>query len=325
MTSPPEPQPHLAAWRQRPSTVLGRVIESTRRKRRWLLLGMAFLPLVLAAHAPLKLKAVNWSTVALQGGPAPAQTNEAAACSSRPDVAPVPAPPLPWTEDQLTYAKRVEGTPGWVTVLEYHEVAPRATNVFTVSVSALREQMKAIQRGGRPVLTVHDLISAIRRHDVPWGSVVITFDDGYQGVYKYALPILRSFGFRATAFVIGIDSYVPAVGAGHMTVAQLAQLQQNGWDVESHSFNLHPPSPVHFGNAPWWLVSADLAMEDRLLACLGSPHESFAYPGGFFTAASKALIEQNYLLAFGGGPGESDPTDLWDWPRKPVSSTTSVP
>ena len=37
---------------------------------------------------------------------------------------------------------------------------------------------------------------------MPKRSVVITFDDGYQSVYRYAYPILKKYGFTASMFVV---------------------------------------------------------------------------------------------------------------------------
>ena len=38
--------------------------------------------------------------------------------------------------------------------------------------------------------------------NLPAKSVVITFDDGLKSVSRYAYPILKEYGFNATAFII---------------------------------------------------------------------------------------------------------------------------
>jgi peptidoglycan/xylan/chitin deacetylase (PgdA/CDA1 family) len=219
----------------------------------------------------------------------------------------------------VAYIRKVETTPGWVTVLEYHDVAPASPatqgNPYVMTPQALDRQMAEIAAAKKPALTAYQLAVALARHDVPHGSVIITFDDGYEGVYRYAYPVLRKYGFHATCFVIGIDAYVPSVGLGHMTVEQMRKLEAAGWDMESHSFDLHPPDPVDFGNAPAWFVERDLAVENDMLHRIGSPAVAFAYPGGVVTAENMEPVERDYLLAFTSGPVQGEAGSPWAWPR----------
>lgn len=72
---------------------------------------------------------------------------------------------------------------------------------------------------------------SIRVQPVP--VVMIQFDDANESEYTVALPVLNQFGMRAT-------DYVPTalVGTpGKMNVAQLLELQRQGWVVGSHSMN----------------------------------------------------------------------------------------
>jgi peptidoglycan/xylan/chitin deacetylase (PgdA/CDA1 family) len=60
---------------------------------------------------------------------------------------------------------------------------------------------------------------------------MIHFDDANLTDYTVAFPILQKYGITAT-------DYVPTslVGtAGHMTVAQLVELQNNGWVIGNHT------------------------------------------------------------------------------------------
>jgi peptidoglycan/xylan/chitin deacetylase (PgdA/CDA1 family) len=234
--------------------------------------------------------------------------------------------PQRWTASDLAYIRRVETTPGWVTVLEYHDVRPDAGgNPYVITPDELAHELQAVADAHRPVLTVYQLALALARHAVPWGAVVITFDDGYEGVYRYAYPLLRWFGYAATCFVIGIDTYVPEVGAGHLTLAQMRDLEAAGWDMESHSFNLHPPNAVNFSNAPPWYIRQDLSLEERLLHQAGSPAIAFSYPADALTRQNLSAVEGAYLLAFTSGPVPWLLGSPWAWPRVAIRGRAVIP
>ena len=70
--------------------------------------------------------------------------------------------------------------------------------------------------------------------------VIINFDDSHQSDYTYAKPILDKYGFKATFFEV-----CNWVDAGYhdndvsATWEQIAALQQDGMDIESHTMT-HP-------------------------------------------------------------------------------------
>lgn len=98
-----------------------------------------------------------------------------------------------------------------------------------------KTQMKYIKDNGYTTLTPKQLYNFfVENKPIPKKSVVITFDDGYLDNYKYAYPILKEFNLKATIFVIAsnIDKDNRC-----MTSKQLKELQNNGIDIESHTFN----------------------------------------------------------------------------------------
>lgn len=234
-----------------------------------------------------------------------------------------------WTASALSYAKTVETTPGWVTVLEYHAVQDStAHDLYIVSPENFAQQMQNLAQSNRPVLTVKQLYEALLRNDVPKGTIVITFDDGYQSVYQNAFPIMHRFRLPGTAFIIGIDTYVPTVGLKHMTLDELRRLSQAGWDIESHSFDLHPPNPVNAANAPIFVLQHDLQTENLLLLQAGNPHPvAFAYPGDFVSSSELNVVKTFYCLAFGGELPSRGPewgSSPFNWPRIVMGNTTSM-
>jgi peptidoglycan/xylan/chitin deacetylase (PgdA/CDA1 family) len=84
---------------------------------------------------------------------------------------------------------------------------------------------------------MQDLL-AWRRGDknIPPRCAVITFDDGYKSQYEVAWPIMKKFGYTFTMFVYteGVRGGSLA-GGGAITWEQLADMRDNGIDIEAHS------------------------------------------------------------------------------------------
>lgn len=62
------------------------------------------------------------------------------------------------------------------------------------------------------------------------GKVVLAFDDGLDGVWNYAKPIMDKYGFRG--IIYAIKNYVG--DSSFMTLDQLKTLYEIGWDIGTH-------------------------------------------------------------------------------------------
>ncbi len=69
--------------------------------------------------------------------------------------------------------------------------------------------------------------------------IMIGFDDGRKGQITYAKPILDKYGFKASFFIV--CNYANAGDIGNMNWQDIATLEKDGMDIESHSMT-HPPN-----------------------------------------------------------------------------------
>ena len=69
--------------------------------------------------------------------------------------------------------------------------------------------------------------------------MVITFDDGLKSVNRYAYPVLKQYGFHATAFIISSrikrhpQKWDPK-SLQFMSISELRQIQ-DVFDIQSHT------------------------------------------------------------------------------------------
>src|SRR5271156_5813146 len=81
-----------------------------------------------------------------------------------------------------------------VPILTYHHVGIPSGKwrLLTVSAKSFDYQMSFIKRHGFQVISFDDLVEGIKKgQEFTRNIVVLTFDDGYEDNYKYALPILK--------------------------------------------------------------------------------------------------------------------------------------
>jgi peptidoglycan/xylan/chitin deacetylase (PgdA/CDA1 family) len=92
------------------------------------------------------------------------------------------------------------------------------------------------------------------------GFVLIEFADGKEGVYTVAFPVMRARGLHGLLYV-PIEPTIQEAN-GHLTPAQLDELNAAGWDVASHGWTHDDPTLLteaqlvqHLLASQQWLLS----------------------------------------------------------------------
>ena len=200
------------------------------------------------------------------------------------------------------------GRTPYVAVLVWHDVEPAKQVWFDCDLATFRTQLAAIKRGGFTVVTLDTLRNHLERGTpLPPKPLVLTFDDNAYGIYAYAFPELRRYGFPATLFVH--TNYVGrTTSKRHNTWDQLREMERSGL-VRVQSLTANHPEDLRT------LSDADVLHEFRLARTsiayrLGHPAYAVAYPYDNFDARVARLAhEAGYTLGFSedwGNAGASD-------------------
>ncbi|MFF4188389.1 polysaccharide deacetylase family protein [Streptomyces sp. NPDC001691] len=174
---------------------------------------------------------------------------------------------------------------GPVPILMYHSVAhcpAKAAYRLSVSPDAFADQMELLAELGRTPVTTAQLAHAWRTAGaLPRRPVLITFDDGYEGVHRHALPVLAKHGFASTLFVsTGWLRGAYDEGGALDTMLdwdQVRELAAAGTEIGGHSHS-HPQLDQLPDKRLWFET---LRCKEILADELGRRPVSFAYPYGY--------------------------------------------
>ncbi|WP_231737639.1 polysaccharide deacetylase family protein [Mycobacterium sp. IS-1742] len=136
-------------------------------------------------------------------------------------------------------------------VITYHDIGDRDSR-YTLTPQAFEAQMQTLHRAGWRTIGSDDLVRWLHGEPVPPHSVLITFDDGAKGVWKYADPILRRYGFNAVSFVV--TGFVGTRAPYYMTWQELTRLHESGrWELQAHTHlgHVHIPTDAEGGEGPF--------------------------------------------------------------------------
>lgn len=189
-------------------------------------------------------------------------------------------------------------------ILMYHSVGENLEkeSILNVSEEAFEDQMSLLKKGGYHVVSLMDLVQMIEcGKRVPFKTVVITFDDGYENNYAKAYPILRKYHFPAIIFMItGNIGQEKEMAGGHryrfLSKEMLRTLSNDGlMSIGAHTVT-HPYLPDV--SDPDLLEKEISGSKEELENIIKKPVEAFAYPvGGYNEAVLRCIKKAGFKVA----------------------------
>ncbi|MDQ7826070.1 MAG: polysaccharide deacetylase family protein [Candidatus Eremiobacteraeota bacterium] len=128
-------------------------------------------------------------------------------------------------------------------ILCYHQIAPVAKDIMTTTPEMFEAQVRYLRTHDYYPVGMEEAVAFLKgRKPTRQKMVMITFDDGYDGIYHYGLPILRKYRFPAVVFLVvsKITENGERSETGHLSWKQLRVLRDSGlFYIGSHTNALH--------------------------------------------------------------------------------------
>lgn len=143
-----------------------------------------------------------------------------------------------------------------IPALMYHKVTDNPAEVtdYVVTGEMLAADFAELNLRGYSPITVHEYYDLVKLANETYikgnyqkigeffranpKPIIITFDDGYEGIYTHVLPLMQKYGFKVNFYICGelIDSQHPE----YCTWEEIKALQDSGLaEIGNHTYGMH--------------------------------------------------------------------------------------
>lgn len=182
-------------------------------------------------------------------------------------------------------------------VLMYHDVRETALNYFDVTTEDFAAQLDRLKADGYKTLSMEEFVAIVKEgRRFPKKSVLITFDDGYRGIYERALPELIKRGMKATFFIITDALDAQDDEYPYITRDELKKMSE----CPLVSIGSHTRSHAHLEQIDSEQKKEEITASRELLERLtGRKIEALAFPyGGYDKSVIEAVRAAGYEVSF---------------------------
>ncbi len=196
-------------------------------------------------------------------------------------------------------------------IVMYHQLTSDKSKAgkYVLTVEQFEKDLIYLSENGYSSVTVNELLDfASGAGELPQKPFLITFDDGCETVYSYALPLLEKYGFTAVCFAIGsvADKYSGIndhnLAYSNLTWDEIRELCDGEIiDIQSHTFDLHKNTSARSGlkkrksetfeQYSEFLTADSLKMKERMINYTGKAPVAIAYPFGSYSKESAAILK----------------------------------
>lgn len=190
----------------------------------------------------------------------------------------------------------------YLAVLCYHQIHPKAETEMVTTPSRFCEQLDFLQQQGYQTVSLEEAQRFLQGKSKVAKPLLITFDDGYDGVFRYGYPELKKRHMKAVTFLVvsQVDRLKPTA---HLTQKQIREMAASGvFQFGSHTYDLHVPIPERraAGQLSAFAIRRDLVRSREVLqSWLGKPVRALAWPYGHYDEECLKLAQQSgFRLVF---------------------------
>ncbi len=197
-------------------------------------------------------------------------------------------------------------------IVMYHQLTKSESRAgkYVLTLEQFEKDLKFLKNKGYETVTVNQLLDFSKgKGDLPEKAIMLTFDDGCETLYYYALPLLEKYGFTAVGFAVGAlaDSYTELddhnLNYSYLNWSEIKEMCDGGIvDIQSHSYDLHKNTANRSGAKKKKgetleqyseFLSDDVSkMKEKMLKYTGRAPIAFAYPFGSYSAESEDILKK---------------------------------
>ena len=179
-----------------------------------------------------------------------------------------------------------------IPVFVYHDIVEDESQIefdyMQTTAKQFEKQMTGLMKLGYKPISYEDLVAYKNgKKAIPKWSFLVTFDDGYTGVYKYAFKIAKKYNIPMTSFEIS-----DTVGTtGYYTWEQAKEMKESGL----MSIYLHGYTHTQYDQeTPERLLSDTNKAQEDLANHLEDNNilKVFTYPYGLYTNEERNVLWQ---------------------------------
>lgn len=206
----------------------------------------------------------------------------------------------------------IDGNDAALPVVMYHQLTKneKRSGRYVLTLEQFEKDLQFLKSKGYKSVTVKQLLDYSQGEgDIPEKAIMITFDDGNETLYEYALPLLEKYGFTAVGFVVGaLADYYTEIDDHNLNYSYLNWLQIKEMsdgdviEIQSHSFDLHKNTGNRSGikkkkdetidNYREFLCSDVSKMKTAMVNNTGKEPVAFAFPFGSFSSESTPILKE---------------------------------
>lgn len=201
-------------------------------------------------------------------------------------------------------------------VLMYHHVGPRVPGTFpelTVSPEEFENHLKLLENLGFTFISSVDWLAYVQEgKPLPAKPVILTFDDAYKDMVKYAFPIMKRHActglvFVPTAYIGGTNEWDQLNGSASHELLSAEEIQE--WAEQGMEFGAHTRShPYLHESTPEALVEELEGSRRDLETIIKRPVTTFAYPFGEYRDREVEQALRYFSMCFTTDEGRIDIT-----------------
>lgn len=213
-----------------------------------------------------------------------------------------------WFLPFYSSAEEAEGVK--VPIVMYHQITKKDNKqgTYTITFEQFKSDMIYIKNNGYTTVTITDLINFVNgEKQLPQKPIVITFDDGFETVYEYVYPLLKSMDMCAVASIVGEYTTFFTQNPDHniqysyMDWNQIKELTKSKViEIQNHSYDLHKNNEKRHGiskNNSENVASYNKEVGNDILKMQNIMKEKTGYTPNTLTFPFGAYKKETILLA----------------------------